>query len=406
MRFERGPFGKIAVVSLEPGADLVRHALDSLQSQTISSLLPVFVREHLGRNELCIDCTGLLQLSEVNTLSFKSHFEKRKSIAKFLLAILDAEDHFIEPGFLVMDPEYIFFDSEKSALLWCCIPVMTRSLKESSAAPPFPCESLEKLLLDTFFADAIHEDDRNRIICLFRDSRESELTEFLNGIASVSERSRETKRDSQKWICLLIGQIACMILSITACLLSERRFQGFPETGVWTSWFLLIFSFLLIILLMIRRGNGAEEIRESGHTDDSTASQISQKDMYFPAASGNAGTYGTESRSPMFSPAFLTQILVRSSGMEKQPLKAVIWTEDFLIGRDKLLCDLFLDHMAVSDRHARILHRGSLFLLMDAGSDSGTFIGSRRLYAYEENLLRDGDIISIGELRFLFSQTS
>jgi pSer/pThr/pTyr-binding forkhead associated (FHA) protein len=132
---------------------------------------------------------------------------------------------------------------------------------------------------------------------------------------------------------------------------------------------------------------------------------ISRKNMYFPAVANTDDKYSTESCNPLFSPAFLTQNLTASSKSDK-PMKAVIWVADFLIGSDKCLCDFCIDHASVSDRHARILFRKPLYFLVDLGSADGTWLGSRRLYSYEENPLTDGDIIVCGEIHFIFNHTA
>ena len=80
------------------------------------------------------------------------------------------------------------------------------------------------------------------------------------------------------------------------------------------------------------------------------------------------------------------------------------WREDFFFFFYRNLCDLFLDDPSVSDRHARIIRRGVLYLIMDLGSSEGTFIGSQKLYSHEENPLTDGDTLTIGKLKFIFSQ--
>jgi hypothetical protein len=63
MRFERGPFGRIAVFSLDRKEDMIFHVMDSLRNHILPSVLPVYLREQLGQQEFCIDCTGCEQLS-------------------------------------------------------------------------------------------------------------------------------------------------------------------------------------------------------------------------------------------------------------------------------------------------------------------------------------------------------
>jgi len=153
---------------------------------------------------------------------------------------------------------------------------------------------------------------------------------------------------------------------------------------------------------MLGRGKVKKPALIHEDSNSETTMLLSRKDMYFPTCRETAKKFSTNSPSTQFSPAFLTQQITQSA-KDSKPLRAVIWVDDFLIGRDKSLCDFFLDHPSISDRHARILHREPVYYLVDLGSAAGTWIGSSRLYSFEENPLSDGDIFICGDFRFVFN---
>jgi hypothetical protein len=62
-------------------------------------------------------------------------------------------------------------------------------------------------------------------------------------------------------------------------------------------------------------------------------------------------------------------------------------------------CDVFLDDVTVSRRHATLVHDGSRFLLQDQGSLNGTFLNRHRI---ESGELADGDEVQIGKYRLTF----
>ncbi|NDZ15798.1 hypothetical protein C7T35_34685 [Variovorax sp. WS11] len=72
-----------------------------------------------------------------------------------------------------------------------------------------------------------------------------------------------------------------------------------------------------------------------------------------------------------------------------------------MIGRD-LECDVQIDSLGVSRRHATIHWTGDRFVLTDLESFNGTFVNSERVW---EHPLKNGDAIAMGEcqLRFLYS---
>ena len=71
-----------------------------------------------------------------------------------------------------------------------------------------------------------------------------------------------------------------------------------------------------------------------------------------------------------------------------------------LIGRAPE-CDIFLDDVTVSRRHAELLHEGDRFTIRDLGSLNGTFVNRRRVESAE---LYDDDEVQVGKYRMTFLQ--
>jgi hypothetical protein len=63
-------------------------------------------------------------------------------------------------------------------------------------------------------------------------------------------------------------------------------------------------------------------------------------------------------------------------------------------------CDIFLDDVTVSRRHAVLIREGNEFTIEDQGSLNGTFVNRARI---ESARLRDGDEIQIGKYRLVFT---
>ncbi len=62
-------------------------------------------------------------------------------------------------------------------------------------------------------------------------------------------------------------------------------------------------------------------------------------------------------------------------------------------------CDIFLDDVTVSRKHAVLLHDGGRFTIEDQGSLNGTYVNRRRI---ESAPLSDGDELQIGKYRLTF----
>jgi sulfur carrier protein ThiS len=72
--------------------------------------------------------------------------------------------------------------------------------------------------------------------------------------------------------------------------------------------------------------------------------------------------------------------------------------ERTLIGRSPE-CDIFLDDVTVSRRHAELVQDGERFVIRDLGSLNGTFVNRHRI---EQTALEDDDEVQIGKYRMTF----
>jgi len=66
-------------------------------------------------------------------------------------------------------------------------------------------------------------------------------------------------------------------------------------------------------------------------------------------------------------------------------------------------CDIFLDDVTVSRRHAVLVARDDGFVIEDQGSLNGTYVNRRRI---ESERLESGDEVQVGKYRLTFLVTS
>jgi pSer/pThr/pTyr-binding forkhead associated (FHA) protein len=90
--------------------------------------------------------------------------------------------------------------------------------------------------------------------------------------------------------------------------------------------------------------------------------------------------------------------LVIRSGGGRTGEHFVLDRERTTIGRSPE-CDVFLDDVTVSRRHAVVTRRDGSFVIEDQGSLNGTFVNRRRI---ESGELEDDDELQIGKYRLVF----
>jgi FHA domain/zinc-ribbon domain len=90
-------------------------------------------------------------------------------------------------------------------------------------------------------------------------------------------------------------------------------------------------------------------------------------------------------------------LVVRSGGgIAGQPFQPGEGTT--LVGRSPE-CDIFLDDVTVSRRHAEIVREGDEFTIRDLGSLNGTYVNRKRI---ESTQLENDDEVQIGKYRLTF----
>ena len=94
-----------------------------------------------------------------------------------------------------------------------------------------------------------------------------------------------------------------------------------------------------------------------------------------------------------------TALVVRVGG-GRAGERFALSAERTLVGRSPD-CDVFLDDVTVSRRHAELLQQGERITIRDLGSLNGTFVNRQRVESIE---LHDDDEVQVGKYRLTFLQ--
>jgi hypothetical protein len=105
-----------------------------------------------------------------------------------------------------------------------------------------------------------------------------------------------------------------------------------------------------------------------------------------------------EDHSPLEDLGMEGPALVVRSGGGRAGEHFVPKNERTTIGRSPD-CDIFLDDVTVSRKHAVLLRSSDSFVIEDQGSLNGTFVNKRRI---DSAPLGDGDEVQIGKYRLTF----
>lgn len=395
---ERGPHGTVAVVTIESDKEVVLHALSALQNRSCRHCLPVYLREVFGQKQVCLDCTGLIRIVDPESCHvYATRALRRNAIADLLESICEVLDMMLDPSGFVFHPEHVWIHPQSKELFFSYLPIRADDGESSCFLSHLNASELENLLMHAFFTDLIPEECRHRIIDSVSKGDERLFLESVDRIRHLNDGSKNNVNSlstlGKAWLIILIAMVIVLFVMM---LLSDPP-NGFFRISRWGPVFVAVFLLLTFIAYMRYLHND----EESADASEKETNENSKKELFFPDPKAFCAT-GNRQFAQSFEPGFLIEQTDYGKRASKKR-RGVIWTDDFLIGSDQLLCDFSVNHPSVSARHARIVRRQGLFYLIDLGSRSGTYIGHRKLFTHEENPLFDQDAIRIGEVRFQFS---
>jgi len=394
---ERGPHGTVAVMTIKSEKEVVPHALSALRSRSLRNCLPIYLRELFGQTQLCADCTGMIPISDPKAPDiFVTETQKIHEIANWLESVVDVLDLALDPSGLSLFAEDVWIDSGSGRIFFTYLP-LRNEFGTGCILSSMDSFSLEKLLMSHFFRPTIPDTIRHKLTDAVEKGEESL---FLKAVSELRETRPDVKQ-KRPYVSPLTQVLLTIIFTMLITLVMIRGIApNRSDTGEIRKWavpYVLIFGGITVSAL-VRFRNIPDPKPEK---ECAVSKRKTETSLFFPKSDSMGSEGSTPFHFPLH-PGFLCEENEYGKKTESKR-RGVIWTDDFLIGSDRILCDFVLDHPSVSHKHARIVFRQGIFYLTDLGSDCGSFIGHRKLYTFEENPLTDNDIIRIGEIRFRFS---
>ncbi len=394
MHLERGPSGITFVFVLQPDMTIVPHAFDRMRSDGVPFVLPIYLRDVFGERQICADVTGLCPLIDLPAENIRKDAVLLDHMKNFFAVPVLMEDYFLSADFLLTDPRFIFWDAQAKSMYWLAIPVEpTRGILFSDGENL--SVRIQKILSSPFFGDFFLGKNVAEWLAHIDLLEEELYLSSTERMFSITEPNPELTNPQKtmrlpfvQWQLFVIAGLSVLLFWFVLAIdrISVPVRHGLPIVAFSVS------ATLLLLLLMTLRKKPSMNASHEQNTEETVVEDI-------------AGSVLTRIADiSVYPDAFIVRIDENEDSANKKSnwQRYPMLLQDCLIGRDSILCDIFLDDPSVSDRHARILKRSGTYFLMDTGSISGTILEDRKLYSYEENPLTDQDRFSIGNVHFVF----
>lgn len=374
----------------------------------------------------------------------------------FVRVMEEMAEYLLNPGQLVLRPEYMYLDAEKQELFFCYLPGFEKEVKEQFQSlteyilPKMDHEDGQAVMLgysiyrraleDCFHLEYIKEElyqmqgevpetsavkDQERETEAFGAKEEAQGQEALWSLKEIPEKTgissnvpeqeeKDVKKSGMRKVILGCFCGTVMILAILAA-----------KVGGWLPWleiewmaggilFFMGCGMMIYFLVERRRKTENEEkvqdyIKKKGPVaadpPDKTP-RTPEGHIYETVGTVEAEqlskrkeNYGETvilSANPIAGPASLVS-------REPGELATIYLTEELtIIGKLSNASDAVIDLPTVSRVHAKIRKREEEYYLTDLNSRNGTSVNGQMLKGDEEYLLQDEDEVDFAQARYIF----
>ena len=379
MKIENGPYGAIGVINIKDESNLVQYEFESLEQQKLTNLVSCFLRSTKKEPELCYDITGLICLKKADQISWTDQ-EKKTALLQGLRTILTAEEYYMRPDHFLYAEEDIFINPVKKEFYWCYIPV----IQEENQKTVYE-EEIEKLLMSSFLLPVLTQTQRTKIIHLLQGHLDNELFEFL-----LSLEEDDVNEKKNLYIPHALPFFIIILLFLFYLISSFFEFTS-TDTVSYLNEYILCAG-ILFVGITIWKGNKIMQIFNKKR--EPLPEKIS-KNILFPTGKSEKKDV---SRWP---PVFLIEL--KNDLPVGNHKRAIILTDEFILGKDPFTCDYVLDDKNLEDTHARIERKEDRFFITDLHTEHGTWVRNSRLFAHQKTILENGDMIQLANTNLLFT---
>lgn len=369
------------------------------------------------------DITSRQSLSSFSGTGKLDYLQLRSLVESLLAALEEAEEYLLNPCCILLEPSYIFWDSQEEAFFFCYIP----------GESPEDSRNIQKLT--EYLLPRIDHRDQQAVVLgygVYRKVMEenfcgAQLKELLYQSNGKKDHQGPEKEENLLEICEEEDPLAWWTEDeedIKEGIFSERKLRvGIEIVGILLLGFFLLLAgtwagvplvakLMLVVgaltvagIRVYREFCKAVKIQESLPSETDFENRNGQEERYLekdeePLQRQEKGTTLLfEEKIVDSGEAFC---LIPQGRADLEPLR--LEKEILLVGKLRGTADLIIDVSTVSRIHARLEKRGDVYYIQDLNSKNGTRINKRELVGEEQVPLRAGDHVAFADVVYAFQQ--
>ena len=398
--------------------------------------------------------------SRQSLLSFYEQKKFRKEDLQLIFgglikAMEEMGEYLLNPGHLLLEPEYIFLDVEKKNLYFCYLPGYSKELGEQIRTfieyllpsldhddegavmlgygiyrrvmeSNFHLEHMKEELYQIRTEDPVQKEPSPDLDLHVQESVLEKDTEEETFSWEIPEKKKPNEEPEKKR--KITGKIMPVVIGISAAVL----IMGLLATNIlgYLPWLnvemTLGISCILLGAALFCYFISARKRKQDNRKHQAVQRQEQkQEEMLYPAPTERREISDEENTRKQSKEIFTVrtetgktsngfgETVVLSAGVSRGPASlvsrepgelATIYLKEELtiIGKLEMACDYVIPMSTVSRVHAKIRKKGEQYYLSDLNSRNGTSVNGKMLTGGEEYLLQDEDEIDLAQARYIF----
>jgi len=374
------------------------------------------LREIDGKKSMRVKVDGLSTLSDKYGKSIPTMKDVQELMRDLRSCLREIGSYLLSPDNLILNIRYIMFDRARDKHKFMYIPGNKVSFKEQLKnlfeeimriydhqdhnGVMYLYDMYSRVLGDNFTPELFLKMDagvsqeeeatfsEEAKIPVEKSFEKEEKMELLRG-----DKKEEAKEDNKGHrMHIIVSAVAVFLAVVLYILFGVMSFKLSAILAV------ILVAYLVIDYLRIKEEQEERELEEI------------MEPYILPEPVKNVEPISSELKKPLISEEYIeTSVLSQASNPSvsclvprdrSQSQEIYLIEGETRVGRQKNVCDYYLNDSSVSRVHAIFEKQGDKVLIRDAGSTNGTYVNDRRLGVHEEVEAAIGDTISIADVQF------
>lgn len=379
------------------------------------------------------DITSRQSLSSFFGTGKLNYLQLRSLVESLLAALEEAEEYLLNPCCILLEPSYIFWDSQEEEFFFCYIPgespensgniqklteyLLPRIDHRDQQAVVLGYGVYRKVMEENFCGAQLKEllyqsNGKKNHQGSEKEENLLEIREEEDPLAWWTEDEEAEKGEIFSERKLRVGIETAGILLLGFLLLLAGTWAGVPLVA---KLMLVVGALAAAGIRVYREFCKAVKVQESLPSETDSGNRNGQEERYLekdedeidkkmeePLQRQEKGTTLLFEEKTVDSGERFC--LVPQGRTDLEPLR--LEGEIFLVGKLRGTADLIIDVPTVSRIHARLEKRGDVYYIQDLNSKNGTRINKRELVGEEQIPLRVGDHVAFADAVYVFRQGS